>query len=215
MELFPEAALAGVGLGSIGSASGAGGLIALALASGVLVATGLAGRLLVGLILGVSVAVMHDPAWAGEPLWTAVAIATLPALAIVIWGAKGKLDKRGPVIAGGLAGALTGAVWAAWDQAAVGVDEPLIGGAALGLFCGVLGVVPAMRFMAGALESGADKPEDRVVVGITLCAVALVFAAIGFFVPFAGYVLVIIVGWFAWRQRKRDKVKYKGLRILN
>lgn len=215
MELFPESALAGVGLGSIGSAAGVSGLIALSLAAGILVATGLVGRLLVAAILGASVGVMHDPAWANEPLWAGLAVAVLPALAIVIWGAREKLNRRGPIVAAALAGALTGAVWAAWDETTVRADEPLLGGAAIGLACGVLGVIPAMRFLSGVVDSGASKPEDRIVVGITLSAVALVFAAVGFFVPFAGYVLLILVSWFAWKQRKRDKAKYKGLRILN
>lgn len=202
-------------MGSVGTLVGVGGLLALAIAVGMLVATGLVGRLLVVSAITVAAGLWHDAPWGGEPVVVAVVVAALAALAVVIWGGRGAIDRPGSVILACASGAVMGAAWAAWDESTIAVDGPMALGAAIGLIVGVIGLVPTSTFLAGVVASGADKAEDKVIVSATVMAVAVVVAAIGFFVPFAGYVLLAIALWFGVRQRRRNSERYRGLRILN
>lgn len=86
-----------------------------------------------------------------------------------------------------------------------------------GLLGGILVVGLAQRASGPVIARARARLADRAAreaLTVYLDAAALLLAALVALLHPLGYVLIALLGWFAWRGRARGDEKYAGLRIL-
>ena len=170
----------------------------------------------------------------GQALGLAVACGLVPllpvavgALAAVFDGTPGALDAYddSEVVAAASVLGVAGAAGAAWLPTIGRLVLGAVGGGAAAHLAGgdevpwaliavgaVLGAAAAWvvaRLLAGALEREGTRGGLAALTGL-----AGLGAAVLALVPFVGYALVVALGWFALRTRRRDQGTYAGLRVL-
>lgn len=211
MEVLAPDVLPGVGMGDIASIAGIGGLVGLAVTSGALLAAGLPGALVYVIAAAVVLGTSADP-WRDQPVVAGVVLgAVLVLSAIRSFGAP---RWAVPAAYGGavLAGLAVGFAWAQWEEGAFsGVDGEALVAVGAGMAFALLGGWAADLFVSGSVRAGATLA----IVGVAVAAVALALNAASFYIPFVGFVVAALAVLFAVRLRKRERAKYKGLRILS
>ena len=234
MELFPPAHLPGVGMGDLMTVVGVGGLIGLATTSGALLANGLAGILL---FVGAALLVLQEKSvfLGGQPeivIGVLVALVLLGAIRLVLARRSNAAAVPGAPQAGSSAApreaqqrsirlldllavligsATVGFAWAEWNEVPFAfADNEAIAGTLIGLACGAIGGHAASLFVSGSVRAGG---HPSIIVGAVLL-VAFALNALGLYVPFIGYLSLLLAAAFAVRLGRRSHKKYKGLRIL-
>lgn len=217
MELLAPSNLPGVGMGSALSIIGLGGLLGLAVTSGAMLAEGLVG-IVVWVAASIAALEAKPDHLGGRPSLVIGMLAAMLALGLVrIFVERRAGDPfcttaRWLAIATVLAGsAMAGVAWSEWNEVPISIgDAESIVGLAAGIMAGAVGGHAAWLFTSGSVRGGASR---AIVVG-TVLIVALVLNAASVYVPFAGFVILVAAALLAWRLHRRDRGKYKGLRIL-
>lgn len=239
LSLFAPDNLPGVGMGNLMSVVGVGGLIGLAVTSGALVASGMVGTVVfiaaaaavlsakddfggvlpiaVGLLAVVLAAsIVHVVATRRARTASDGRVGTAkddPATKAAISGARRskRLARVAAFTGVCVAGAATGFAWAEWNEAPFAIgDTESLAGTALGLVLAAIGGDAAWRFVTGAVRAGGSWT----IVGASAAIVAFVLNSVSFYVPFAGFVVLVAAALLTLRLRRRDRAKYEGLRIL-
>lgn len=211
MEVLAPDQLPGVGMGDIASLGGLGGLLGLAVTSGALMAAGLPGAL-VYVLAAILVLAGNDERWGDQPLVSGVVLAAVLAVATIRTFAAERMGTRMVWLGAVLAGAALGYAWAEWNEGAfTGVDGEAWIAMVVGVAGALLGAWSAHRFVSGSVRAGGSLA----IVGLAVAIVALALNAASFYVPFVGYVVAALALIVAMRLRRRDREKYKGLRILS
>jgi hypothetical protein len=86
-----------------------------------------------------------------------------------------------------------------------------------GLLGGLLVAGLAQRSCAPVIAGARARLTDRAAkdaLTVYLDAASLLVAALVALLHPLGYVAVLLLAWFSWRQRARRDAKYAGLRIL-
>jgi len=208
MDLFAPPNLPGVGMGDLSSVGGFGGLVGVAATSGALIAARIPG-LLVFLASAVLVLLANDEQWGGTPIGSGIALALVAVLSLVhaVVGQRGA--QLGAVLLGG---ASVGYAWAEWDEGAFsGVDTEAIAGIVVGVLAAAVAGWAAERFVGGSIRAGATA----LIVGSVVAIVAFALNTASFYVPFVGFVVPPLAAFVGMRLGRRDREKYKGLRILS
>lgn len=213
MDVFAPGSLSGVGLGNITSVAGFGGLLAMAVVSGALLAEGVVGTVL-WLVVSIAGLATLTPAYGGAAPLMLGAVVAVFALGIVAWrlerseAPSGRLFAFAAAVA---AGACMGFAWSEWNELPFRLrDAEALVGTMVGLAAAVVGGHAAYLFTRGSVRAGGSAA----IVGAAVGFVALVAGALGVLVPFAGYVVLALAAVLAIRLGRRVRAKYKGLRIL-
>lgn len=208
MELLAPQNLPGVGMGDLASLGGIGGLVGLAVTSGALLLARVPGTI-VYCIAAVLVLLGNDERWGGQPVVAGVLLAAVLACAVL----ADVLDRRALSWVALLVGAgAVGYAWAEWNEGAFsGFDTEAIAGTAAGVAAGLVGAFAAHLFLRGSLRAGGSSA----IVASTVAVVAFALNSASFYVPFAGYIVLVLAAIVAIRLRRREGGKYKGLRILS
>ena len=170
----------------------------------------------------------------GQALGLAIACGLVPLLPIAIGalasafgGTPGALEAYDdtPVVAISCVMGVLGAAAAAWLPTLWRVILGGVGGGAAAELVGgdevpfaliaagaVLGALSA--WVVGRLVEGALKGEGTSAGLAGITGIAGLVAALLALIPFVGYALVVVLGWFLYRSRRRDQGQYAGLRSL-
>ncbi len=211
-----------------------GGLLGTSAALGVLLGSGVVARIL-ALVGVLAVGAAATPRFVGIELIVGIAAACALLTSIAAWaqdrgaeprpapGAAATEDAtstddlkrdRPPILlmVSSLATtALWGLIWASWgDNAATSPYLEVAIAVVVGLVVAHPGAGAAAAFIAGAVTAGGHRGT----IATTTVLAGTACGALGFFVPVAGYGVVVgvTVAWL--RLRRRSRAKYKGLRIL-
>lgn len=227
-------------MGDIASLTGLIGLIGLAVTSGMLVAEGVAGTIV--FVASVVVLLTQKPDWGGAIIVTGAALAVILVLAIVRTLINRRL-RATPVRQAGRAaddpalaveqrriatserrarllsicavtitGAAAGYGWAEWNEMPFSfIDAEAITGLVIGMVAAAVGGHAANLFMRGSLRAGGSAA----VVGAVIIGAAYALNALAVYVPFAGVISLLLAAMFSLRLGRREKARYKGLRILS
>ncbi len=220
MDIFPPANLPGVGMGNIVAIVGLGGLLGMAATSGMLLAEGALGTLLWSLSAA-AMLMVKDPAFGDAPALAGgllAAAAVLGAVAAYLGRVRsddpaGASDRgRWMSLLGVLvAGASVGFGWAEWNEVPFTLaDAESFIGLGIGVIAAAVGGHAARTFVRGSVRAGGNS----IIVGSVTCIAALALNAVSFYVPFAGFVVLIALFVLGIRLSRRSGGKYKGLRIL-
>jgi hypothetical protein len=113
------------------------------------------------------------------------------------WLARSRAALAAAVLVGAAVGAAAGFLIDDWTEAVAGVAG------------GVLGGVPAVQVVRGALRRGGTTGGTGILVGLAGLGVAALAL-----VPFVGYVEAVGLPALAARLRRRAPERYAGLRTL-
>ncbi len=216
MDIFPSANLPGVGMGNITTIVGLGGLLGMAVTSGILIAEGAVGGVIWALS-AVALLLAKDPHFGDAPALTLGLIAVTLLLGLIAAmrarAADAEVDRGRfiALLAVLVGGASVGFGWAEWNEVPFTLGDPeSYVGTVLGVVAAAVGGHAAHLFVRGSVRAGGSA----LIVGVVTCVVSLMLNAASFYLPFAGIVVLLLVLIFGIRLAKRARAKYKGLRIL-
>lgn len=240
MDVFAPHNLPGVGMGDLASITGMLGLIGLAVTSGMLVAEGLIGTLV--FVASASVLLTQKPEWGGAAAYTITAFVLLVIVSLIRMfvvrrvhpeqvQAKGRAaddptlvverssaeraEQRSQLLAitgVAISGMVAGFGWSEWNEVPFSfIDREAIIGVIVGLIAAAIGGHAVNLFVRGSIRAGGSA----IVVGVVVIVAVYVLNIIAVYVPFAGVLPLLLAIAVAVRLGRRNKARYKGLRILS